>query len=355
MRIGLVCPYSLTIPGGVQGQVLGLARALRVLGNDVRVLAPCDGPPPEPGITPLGNSVPTAANGSVAPIAPDPSAQLRTIRALNDELFDVVHVHEPMCPGPTMTALFVKTAPIVATFHAAGRIDLYDRTRSVLRRLARGIDLRCAVSPDAEAMAGGVVGGDFIPVFNGVEVDRFAKASPASTDARTIFFLGRHEPRKGLSVLLESLAFIPGDVRLWVAGSGPDTESLRRDWGQDPRIDWLGQISDEDKRARLAGADVFCAPSLGGESFGIVLLEGMAARTPVVASDLAGYRNVATHGRDALLVTPGDAEGLAEAIRSVLDDQATASLLIAGGEARADELSMRNLALLYQDLYAGLL
>ena len=354
MRIGLVCPYSLTIPGGVQGQVLGLARSMRALGHDVRVLAPCDGPPPEPGITPLGNSIPTAANGSVAPLAPDPAAQLRTIRALNDEQFDVVHVHEPMAPGPTMTALFVKTAPIVATFHAAGRIDLYDRTRAVLRRLARGIDVRCAVSPDAESMAKSVIGGEFRLVFNGVEVDRYAKATPTPAPGRTVFFIGRHEPRKGLQVLLEAMEHLPGDVRLWVAGSGPDTGALQHQWGHDGRIEWLGQISDAEKRARLAGADLFCAPSLGGESFGVVLLEGMAARTPVVASDLAGYRNVATHGTDAMLVPPSDAQALAGAIRSVLDDPSVAASLIAGGEVRAAELSMENLARLYVDIYAGL-
>src|SRR5690606_25164837 len=114
------CPYSLTLPGGVQMQALGLARALRRQGHDVRVLAPCDGPPPEPGVIPLGQSVPAAANGSVAPLAPDPSAQLRTIRALRDEDFDGVHVHEPLAPGPAQTALLLKTAPLIGTFHAAG-------------------------------------------------------------------------------------------------------------------------------------------------------------------------------------------------------------------------------------------
>src|SRR5690606_3062639 len=120
VRVGLVCPYSLTIPGGVQGQVLGLARSLRGFGHEVRVLAPSDGPPPDPGVTPLGSSVPTAANGSVAPLAPGPSAQLRTIRALRDEDFGVVHLHEPLAPGPTMTTLLFGSAPMVGTFHAAG-------------------------------------------------------------------------------------------------------------------------------------------------------------------------------------------------------------------------------------------
>ncbi|MGE0795920.1 MAG: glycosyltransferase family 4 protein, partial [Acidimicrobiia bacterium] len=109
MRVGLVCPYSLSLPGGVRGQVLGLARSLRGLGHDVRVLGPCDGPPPDAGVTPLGNSVPLAANGSVAPIAPDVSCALRTLRALRDEAFDVVHVHEPLVPGPTMVSTLMKT------------------------------------------------------------------------------------------------------------------------------------------------------------------------------------------------------------------------------------------------------
>ena len=125
MRVGLVCPYSLTVPGGVQSQVLGLARELRRQGHEARVLGPCDGPPPEAFVTPLGDSLPTAANGSMAPLAPDASAALRTIRALRDEQFDVVHVHEPMAPGPSMTTVTMRPAPLVATFHAAGQSASY--------------------------------------------------------------------------------------------------------------------------------------------------------------------------------------------------------------------------------------
>ena len=127
MRVGLVCPYSLTLPGGVQGQVLGLGRALRDLGVDARVLGPCDGPPPDTFVTPLGNSIPTAANGSMAAIAPDPSASLRTIRALRDEHFDVVHLHEPLAPGPTQTALVFSDRPLVGTFHRAGESCVVSR------------------------------------------------------------------------------------------------------------------------------------------------------------------------------------------------------------------------------------
>ena len=153
MRIGLLCPYSVTIPGGVQGQVLALARALRAKGHAARVLAPADGVPPDPFVTPLGVSVPTAANGSVAPVAPDPSAQLRTIRAIVDEGFDVLHLHEPLAPGPTMTALLLNPVPMIGTFHAAGDSASYRYAAPVLRWGLRRLRHRVAVSPDARELA----------------------------------------------------------------------------------------------------------------------------------------------------------------------------------------------------------
>jgi phosphatidylinositol alpha-mannosyltransferase len=350
MRVGLVCPYSLTVPGGVQGQVLGLAHALRHLGHDARVLGPCDGPPPEPGVTPLGRSIPTAANGSVAPIAPDVSCQLRTIRALRDEAFDVLHLHEPLVPGPTMTSILFRNAPIIGTFHAAGGSAAYRYLRPGVRWLSRRLDLRCAVSEDAKQMAHDALGGEYTLLFNGIEVERYAKAEPWPSEGRTVFFVGRHEPRKGLDVLLSAFPMLPPDVRLWVAGDGPQTGALRAEH-TDPRIEWLGRIDDAEKAARLRAAEVFCAPSLRGESFGVVLLEGMAAQTPVVASDLPGYRNVARSGADALLVPPGDAVALADALRGVLDDSRCADALVSSGQQRAEEFSMGNLARRYLDLY----
>jgi phosphatidyl-myo-inositol alpha-mannosyltransferase len=351
VRIGLICPYSLSLPGGVQGQVLGLARALRSLGHDAVVLGPCDGSPPEAGVISLGVSIPTAANGSVAPIAPDISAQLRTIRALRDEDFDVVHLHEPLCPGPTHTALFVRAAPMIGTFHAAGGSLAYEFMRPLVRWGANRLDLRCAVSEDARKMAEAAMGGTYEVVFNGVEVAEFAKATPWPTDAPTIFFLGRHEPRKGLSVLLESLRHLPPTVRLWVGSDGPETDELRARFAGDTRIEWLGRLSEDEKLARLRGAHVFCAPSLRGESFGVVLLEAMAAETPVVASNLPGYANVARPDRDALLVPPGDPEALAAGLRRVLTDADRAAALVASGSARAASYSMERLAELYLDRY----
>jgi phosphatidylinositol alpha-mannosyltransferase len=354
MRVGLVCPYSLTMPGGVQGQVLGLARVLRAQGHETRVLAPCDGPPPDTGVTPLGDSVPLAANGSVAPLAPDLSAALRTIRALRDEGFDVVHLHEPLAPGPTLTALVMKTAPLVGTFHAAGVSAAYRLLGWALGRAADRLDARCVVSEDARRLAEWGLGGEYLQLFNGIEIDRFAKAEPWPTEGPTIFFLGRHEPRKGLAVLLEAMARLPADVRLWAAGDGPQTEELRAQAGDDPRVVWLGRIGDEERARRLRGADVFCAPSLGGESFGVVLLEAMAARTPIVASDLPGYRNVARPGQDALLVEPGDAGGLAAALARLLASPSLGEELVTSGEARAAEFSMEHLADRYLEIYSSL-
>ena len=352
MHVGLVCPYSLSLPGGVQGQVLGLARALRRMGHDARVLGPCDGPPPEVGVTPLGNTLPTLANGSVAPIAPDLPCVLRTIRSLRDEGFDVLHLHEPLAPGPTLTSVVLSPAPMVGTFHAAGGSAAYRWMSPLTRWLGRRLALRCAVSEDARDMAVTALGGNYEVLFNGIESEVFAKVTPWPTEAPTIAFISRHEVRKGLEVLLAALAHLPPDVRLWVASDGPETRRLQAAVAGDPRVEWLGRITEEEKAQRLRGADVLCAPSLHGESFGLVLLEAMAAHTPVVASDLPGYRNVARHGREALLVPAGDAAALGSALARALEDRSTAASLVAGGEARAAEFSMDHLAERYLELYA---
>ncbi len=351
MRVGLICPYSLGVWGGVQAQVLGLARSLRAAGVAAQVLAPCDGMPPEPWVTPLGNSVPFAENGSVAPLAPDVAAQLRTLGAIWDERFDVLHLHEPLAPGPTLTAVTVKPVPLVGTFHANGDVGAYRWLRPLLHRLTERIDAKVAVSEAAAEMARRHLGGRYEVLFNGIEVERFAAAPTIATDGPTIFFLARHEPRKGLAVLLEALRFLPSDVRLWVGGDGPETAELQRRHRDDPRIEWLGQIDDVDKAARLASADVFCVPSTGGESFGVVLLEGMAAGTPVVASDLEAYRVTSGGGRDARLFPTGDPGGLAAALTVALERGADIEAMVERGRERADALSMDRLAAAYLRRY----
>ncbi len=354
MRIGIMCPYSLTLPGGVQMQVLGLARALRLRGEKVRVLAPCDGPPPDAGVTPLGLSLPTTANGSIAPVAPDPACQLRAIRAMRDEAFDVIHLHEPLAPGPTTTALLTRPAPMIGTFHAAGGSLAYDFMPRTVRFLANRLDDRCAVSEDARKMATDALGGTYDLTFNGVDLARYQSVAPHPTTGPTILFLGRHEPRKGLRVLLDAVAHLPAEVSVWVVGEGPETDDLQARFAGDTRIEWMGTISETEKIARLRGADVFCAPSLHGESFGIVLLEAMAAGTAVVAGDIPGYANVARRGEDALLVPPRDARALADAIRTVLSDGNVRGALVESGLKRAEKFSMARLADLYLERYERL-
>jgi phosphatidylinositol alpha-mannosyltransferase len=276
------------------------------------------------------------------------------MRALWDEDFDVLHLHEPFAPGPCMTALVIKPAPTLGTFHAAGESFAYKHMSAGTRFLNRRLDLRCAVSEDAIKLARSGISGEFTLLYNGVELEPYQAAEPWPTEAPTIFFCGRHEPRKGLAVLLEAMAGLPGDVRLWVGSDGPETAALKARWAGDPRVEWLGRLSEEEKVARLKGADVFCAPSLRGESFGVVLIEAMAAETPVVATELPGYANVARKGRDAELVRPGDPKALAAALNRVLGDADLRAGLVASGVERADAFSMQRLTASYVELYRGL-
>jgi len=359
LRIAMVSPYSLTIPGGVQHQVLGLAREMRRMGHEVRVLGPCDGPPPEAFVTPLGNSLPTAANGSTVPLAPDPSAALRTLRALNDEAFDILHLHEPMAPGPTVAALMLRIAPMVGTFHASGEVAWYRRVKKGVEWLGTHLDHRVAVSPSAREMAERHIGGTFEILYNGIDVETYRRPQVRRESTPTIFFCGRQEPRKGLETLLDAFLLLPSHYRLWVASDGPRIDELRSRYSREPnvaaRIEWLGQIPERDKLDRLARCSVFSAPSLHGESFGLVLLEAMAARTPVVASDIDGYRNVVTNDVNGILVPAGDAAALSQALTAVTTDTKLAQRLVLGGDERAEQMSMHKLASRYIEIYRDVL
>lgn len=351
MRIGIVCPYSLTAPGGVQTQVLDIALALQRRGVHTRILGPCDGPPPRTNVTPLGSSIRVADNGSVAPIAPDPAAALRTIRALRDERFDVVHLHEPLTPGPTLTALLSAPQPLLGTFHRAGPNSWVRALPSLARWCINHLQLRVAVSQEALATATRAFGGTYELLWNGVDVARYQTAgSPEKSEEPTVLFLGRHEPRKGLSVLLDALDLLGSDIRLWIASNGPETARLKRHWADDHRIQWLGSITDAEKVRYLRAAHVVCAPSLHGESFGVVLLEALAASTAVVASDLPGYRRVVRNGIEGRLVEPGAPEPLAKAIRDALNDGSRSELIDRGLE-RAHHFSVERLADRYTRLY----
>jgi len=360
-----VCPYSCTMPGGVQTQVLGLARALASQGDDVAILAPAEGAPGTGRLAPValggavflkvGTGTSVSVNGSRAPVSPWPWTMSRTVSALRDFAPEVVHVHEPFAPGPSLGAVVMGPRPVVGTFHRSGADFAYRAYGRVVGVWSRRLDAAFAVSEAARATAKACVGRlsqtvQVIP--NGVEVERFAGADPWPTSAPTIVFVGRHEPRKGLRVLLEAFGLLAEPTRLWVVGEGPETGRLRTEFGPDTRIEWLGLLDDEERAARLAGADVLVAPSLGGESFGVVLLEAMAAGTAVVASDLPGYQLAA--GSAARFVPPGDRVALAAAIRTVLLDDGEREDLRSRGRQRASQYDMGVIAGLYRDNYLRL-
>ncbi len=351
LRVALICPYSLSVDGGVQVQVLGLAAALREIGVDARVLAPTDGPPPAPGIVSLGPTHRFPSNGSIAPITAGKAAVSRTLEGLRAFRPDVVHLHEPLQPGANHTALLGTDIPAVGTFHAAhpGRNAWYDAFRKPLARMVERLAVRTAVSAEAQRNVEGAFGGvcDILP--NGVDLDVFAGVEPWPSPRPAIVFVGRHEPRKGLGVLLDAFVGLDRDADLWVVGEGPQTAELEARLV--PGVAWLGRLSEAEKARRLRGATVACFPSIEGESFGIVLLEAMASSTAVVASDLTGYRHVARGGREALLVEPGDAASLRSALRRVLDDEVTRSDLVAAGSARVADFSMASLAEAFLERY----
>ena len=340
----------MSVPGGVQGQVLGLARALSHLGHAVSVIAPGTLPPDLHG-TSAGRAFGFRVNGSISPMAPHPAAAFRTVRALRRGRLDVVHLHEPLAPSITLPALLAHPAPVVATFHAAGDRTPYRWVGGWPRRLAAGIDAGVGVSEPAAALALRHLGGAYEVLFNGIDIGRYRDGQPARAEGRTILFLGRHEPRKGLDVLLDAFASLPGEITLRVAGDGPATERLRARHRGDARISWLGRLTELDKIRELQAADVLCAPSRHGESFGMVLLEAMAAGTPAVASDIPGYRSVSDGGDAVLLVPPGDARGLAAALLRVLTDRRLGARLRGRGDVLVHRFSMDELALRYVEIY----
>ena len=364
MRVALVCPYSLSRPGGVQGQVLGLARALEVLGHSTLVLAPADGPVDAPGLASevvvLGRSLALPANGSVVPVSLGPLAAARAVRVIGDNAVDLVHLHEPLAPGAGYACLLRCSQPLVGTFHRAGSSTAYRLLGPLARWAAGRLDVRCAVSPAAMTTAVDALGGTYEIVGNGVEVDRFARGPAWPTVGPTVLFVGRHERRKGLGVLLDAFARLGRGpaATLWVVGQGPETDELRARSAGDGRVQWLGPVDDDELAARLRGAHVLCAPSLGGESFGMVLLEAMAARTAVVASDIPGYAFVA--GAHARLVVPGAPGALAVALEAAVADAqagtgASSPDALDLAFAHASTWSMTRLAERYAGIYQGLL
>ena len=345
MKVMIVSPYSLSELGGVQGQVLGLTHTLRALGVDARIVTPCDGPPPEPGITTVGPTVGFDSNGSVAPITSGKNVSARTLEALRVIAPDVVHLHEPLVPGPTLTLLMGADVPLVGTFHAnyAGNNNRwYSMFRPPLNRLVNRLAVRTAVSQEAGGLASLSFPGEYEILPNGVDVDAISSAEPWPTARPAILFVGRHEPRKGLDVLLDAFAGLERDAVLWVAGAGAGSASLRaRDV---PGVEWLGRISEHEKARRLRGATIFCAPRAAASRSASSCWRGWRAarRSSRPTSTATGTSPRAD--RDALLFPGGDAVALRDALRRLLDDPVRRAELVAAGEERAAEFSLRHLA-----------
>ncbi len=339
MRVGLVCSYSFDKPGGVQAHVLDLAAQLRKMGHHSAVLGPASAATPLPAwVTRGGPAVPIPYNGSVARLSFGPRVWRTTKQFIEQGNFDVLHVHEPNSPGYAMAATRIATGPIVATYHASAESSYALKValpmlRANLEKIRAGI----AVSDMAWRWQAEQVGTDPVVIPNGVDTARFAaeRAPRSAASEVEIVFLGRlDEPRKGLDVFLEALDRLPRRPRVTVIGAGKP----RRIDG----VRFVGNVTDTEKAAILGRADIFVAPNLGGESFGIVLVEAMSAGCAVVASDIPAFRAV---GADAAALFPtGDAAALATQLQLLIDDPASRNDLIDQGSRRALEFDWQVVA-----------
>lgn len=344
LRVGIACPYSWEVPGGVQFHVRDLAQTLQQRGHYVSVIAPADEDSDLPDfVVPAGRAVPVPYNGSVARLAFGVLSATRVRRWLSEGRFDVLHVHEPACPSVSLLACWAATGPIVATFHTSN-----ERSRTmaaafpILSPTLEKVNARIAVSEQARATLAEHVGLDSVVIPNGVFVDQFASGQPNpawQNPSGSIGFLGRYdEPRKGLAVFMQAMEQVvathPG-VSVLIAGRGEPEVALQ---GASPQLRQatrcLGVISEHDKISLLNSLDVYVAPNLGGESFGIILAEAMAAQAAVVASDLESFRDVLDGGRAGALFEVGNSAALAQTVGALLDDPAAGQALTQAGRAR---------------------
>jgi phosphatidylinositol alpha-mannosyltransferase len=352
MKVGIVVPYSWSFWGAVVEHAELQADALRRLGLDVRLVIGNDPPgsftrvlhprlgrhdAPPPGVIPIGRSVIVPANGSLPNIILSPRSVFRIRRVLERERFDLIHVHEPMTPIPGVAALALARCPIVATFHASGELAWLKPGQHLWGFLMDRIDHRIAVSEPARATVSRYFPGDYDLIPNGVLVPETADAGGREEQ---IVFVGRQEPRKGLQVLLRAWPEIRRrtGARLRVVGADPLAVRLlfARLRVSDDGVDVLGFLSQEALTAELATAKALVAPSLGGESFGMVLTRAFACATPVVASDISGYRGV-MEPEAGRLVPPGEPAALADAVVELLADEQAREQLGAWARTIAQE------------------
>jgi phosphatidylinositol alpha-mannosyltransferase len=362
VRIGIVSPYSFDVPGGVQNHIMDLSEALIGLGHEVSVLAPADEDADlPPYVVPAGRAMPFPYNGSVARIAFGPVSTARVRRWLSRGRFDVLHVHEPLVLSLSMLAVLSASGPVVATFHTAmTRSRALAAAGGLLQLVIEKITARIAVSEPARKVQVEHLGGGAVEIPNGVAVAKFAAARPLDGwpgDGGTIGFLGRFtEQRKGFDVL--RAAFVPlarerAGLRLLVAGPG-DRHDLYDEIPADlhDRITFLGLVSETDKARMLRSVDVYVAPNIGGESFGMILTEAMAAGTAIAASDLDAFRRVVDGGRAAALFPIGDSGALCVLLGQLLDDPERRSALAAAARTAVAAFDWPSVAQRVLEVYA---
>jgi phosphatidylinositol alpha-mannosyltransferase len=353
VKVGIVVPFSWSFWGGVPEHADHQARTLRALGHDARILIGNDPPgaltkalhprigrhePPPDYVIPVGRSVIVPANGSLSNIVLTPRSMWRIKRALAREQFDVLHVHEPMTPIVSALALALCECPVVSTSHSFGEtLRWYPIAEKFWGFLAEQIDHKLAVSERAREMALRHLGGPVEVLPNGVVMPLEAEHRDREPN---VVFIGRNEPRKGLAVLLRAWPEVARrtGARLRVVGADPLSVRwlLRREGLEAPNVDLLGSIPEEPLTEELLSASVLAAPSIGRESFGMVLTRAFGCATPVVASDIEGYRDVATHD-SSVLVPPGDEKALAEALVVLLEDGQRRAAMGAAGRRLVEE------------------
>ncbi len=362
MKIGLVSPYVYPLPGGVTQHVRYLYENLRLRGHDVRIITSSHGlqRSSEGDVIRIGKGFSVPANGSVGTLTISPRFISQVRDVLERERFDVLHYHEPFVPFLSPIVLRQSTSVNVATFHAYGRWSpAYEFGRRFMGGYADRLHGRIAVSAAARHFIDRYFPGDYKVIPNGVDVDRFRRAVPLARwqdGTRNLLFVGRHEPRKGLLELLRAYRILRKTgcrCRLLVVGSGPQEREARR-YVLTRRlggVEFLGRVSDDELAQLFKTADVYVSPATGGESFGIVLLEAMAAGTPIVCSDIHGYKGVVRRGREGLLVPPRKPKAIAAAIAQVLSDPELRARMATSGPARAEEFSWERVTAKVDDYY----
>ena len=362
MKIGLVTPYVYPLPGGVNQHVRYLYDNLRLRGHDVRILTSSHGlqRASEGDVIRIGKGFSMPANGSVGTVTVSPRYLSQVDDVLERERFDLLHFHEPFVPFLSLVVLRQSTSVNIATFHAYGGFSpAYELGSRVMGSYAQRLHGRIAVSAAARHFIDRYFPGDYKVIPNGVDIGRFERAVPIARwqdGTRNILFVGRFEPRKGLLELLKAYRILRKtgcQCRLLVVGGGPQEREARRYLMTRKMggVEFLGRVSDEVRDALFKTADVYCSPATGGESFGIVLLEAMAAGTAIVASDIHGYKGVVRRDREGLLVPPRDKKALAGALARVLGDDALRESMAESGLLRAREFSWPRVTAKVEDYY----